>query len=158
MSKDIPCLMIFYYVSSSEWINKGKHQMMFSDENVFRLFYYPISLAATEGTCSRLSCSSWNISESFMSGLVTLSIHWNLLISSFCSSTLGLDGYRCFYMLSHTFYIIHIVVYIIHESRSYQGKEKKWNIMAFLLLCIFSYRNCINVVILIMASYIFDIP
>ena len=39
----------------------GNTKLIFSDKNVFRLIFYPISLAATEGTCSGLSYFSWSI-------------------------------------------------------------------------------------------------
>ena len=44
---------------------------MFSDEDAFRFFYYPISLTATEGACSGLWYSGWSIPVSSMLILVT---------------------------------------------------------------------------------------
>ena len=45
--------------------------MMFPAENGFRLFFYLIGLAATEGTCSGLCYSGWSIPVSSMLVLVT---------------------------------------------------------------------------------------
>ena len=50
---------------------EGNLVQMFSDEIVFRLFSYPISLAAAEGTCSGLEYC-------FTLVLVILSLPWNL--------------------------------------------------------------------------------
>ena len=44
--------MIFYFTPCLEWIKGVNIILMFSRENVFWLFLYPISLTATEGTCS----------------------------------------------------------------------------------------------------------
>ena len=85
--------MTLYCASVPNEFTEGNISVMFSDENAFRLICYLAScLAATEGTCSGLGCSSWSIPGSSMSDLVTLSLHWNLPISSSCSSTLVLAG------------------------------------------------------------------
>ena len=47
-------------------------------KSAFRLFSYPISFAAVEGTCSGLEFSGWSITVSFMLVLVILSLHLNL--------------------------------------------------------------------------------
>ena len=47
-------------------------------KNVFRLFCYPISLAATEDTCSGLGYSGWRIPASFMLVIVILRLHRDL--------------------------------------------------------------------------------
>ena len=69
----------------------GNIERMFSNENVFRLIYFPISPAAAEGTCSGLWCSAWYIPGSLMSVLVTLSLDRNLSFSWHCSNTLASD-------------------------------------------------------------------
>ena len=57
---------------------QGKSFCPFPIKNVFRLFSYPFSLAATEETCSGLKFSGWSIPVSFMLVVVTLSLHRKL--------------------------------------------------------------------------------
>ena len=45
---------------------------MFSDENVFRLIFYPISTAATDGTCGGLWCTGCRFPVSFNSSYLEL--------------------------------------------------------------------------------------
>ena len=51
---------------------------MFSDGERTQAFFYPISFAATEGTCGGLEYSSWSLPVFFMLAPVFLSLHRNL--------------------------------------------------------------------------------
>ena len=94
----------------------------FLEENWFDVTKYA---SVTQGTCSGLEYSGWSIPVSFMLILVTLSLHRKL---SFFIEFFKHIVYRwmvMIYTLSDTFYIIHIVVYIVHKSCSYRGEGKK---------------------------------
>ena len=95
---------------------------MFSDKNVFRLCYLPISLAAAVAFLVAHGVPFGTFRG--LSVLVALSLHRSLSVSSKCSSTSVIDEIRCYYLLSDTFYIIHIVFYIKTQSRSNQGEGK----------------------------------
>ena len=75
MSINVLCLLMFYSVSGLDRNNRGNIKLMFFNENVFRLFRSPVSLAAIKGTCNGSCCSDWRIPGSFMSVLVILSLH-----------------------------------------------------------------------------------
>ena len=94
-------------------------------KNVYRLFSYPLSLAATGGTCSVLEYSRWSIPVSFMLVLVTLRLHRNIsfFIDLFQHLVYGwmlMLLYAQRYFLHNTY----IVAYIVHKSRSYRGEWK----------------------------------
>ena len=113
--------LLWYSTVRLVWIElvEWNITLMYSDQIGFRLFYCSISLAATEGTCKGLWCSS-----KVFSNLVTLSLHRVLPLLLKCSSALSMDRKRWFFMFSDTIYMIHIVFYIIHKTRSYQGEGK----------------------------------
>ena len=91
-------------------------------KNVFRLSSYPISLAATKDTFGGSEYSGWSFPVSFMLILITLSLHRNLSFFVEFFQHIFYGWIVMLFMLSDTFYIIHLAVYIVHKSRSYRGK------------------------------------
>ena len=84
--------MLLYCASVRNEIKEGKFNLIFSDEIVFRLFYYPFNKAATDGNFSDLWYAGWSNPVSSMLVLGTLSQDRILSFSSNCSTTLVLDG------------------------------------------------------------------
>ena len=104
---------VAFYASCLEWINSGKHR---SDVYRWKMFSgpfaYPISLAATEGTCSGLERSCWSIPVSFMLVLVNLSLHRNLsfsieLFQHIVYGWVVMLLYAQRYCLNNTYYCLH---------------------------------------------------
>ena len=116
MSVKTLCSTILYCASVRNEIVQGNIRPMFPNENVFRLSIYPISPAATEGTCTGLCCSGWSIPGSFTSVPVTLSLHRNLSFSSRSSRKLVLDGKKMLLYAQQFFLHNTNVAYMVHNS------------------------------------------
>ena len=148
----------FYYPSCLDWINRGKHR-----SNVFQWnlhsgsFFYLFSLTATEGTCSGLEYSGWSIPVSLMLVLVTLSFQRNLsfffgLFQHVESCTLNRACWIVMLLYAQR-YFLHITYCCLHSTKisSRAGEGNLYNILAFIPLWL---QKCIEIIIVIMASYI----
>ena len=142
MSVVIVWYVAFYYASSLKWVNRGKDR---SDAFRWKMhsgsFSYPISLAATEGTCSDLEYSDWSIPVSFILALFTLSLHG---ILAFFIELFQYIVYGRIVMLLYArdfFMVIHNVVYILHKSLSQRGEGKQYDVLAFIPL---GFRNALR--------------
>ena len=90
----------------SEWISTGKHQTDVFGLKCIPALFLSYQCGRYSGHLCGLWCSSWSILGSFLSVLVILGLHRNVSFSSGCSSALVKDGWRRFYMLNNTFFVI----------------------------------------------------
>ena len=98
-------------------------KLLFSDENVFQLISYPISLVATPDTYSCLRCSGWGIRGSFICFSYT-EPSWESVIFMELFQHIGFRWIKMLLYAQHFFYVVPIVVYVLHNSRSYHWEGK----------------------------------
>ena len=93
-------------------IMERKIIQMFSDENVFRLFCFPISLVVTVGTCSGLEYSGWSnpvfhASSSYFEPSSEF-VFLHRIVPAHCS-WMDSDAFMCAqrYFLNNTYFCLH---------------------------------------------------